>query len=498
MVDPFRVAILQLTAGALAGYEAAFAEALQRIDDAARDEPDLIVLPEAIVPGSYLGDTEAVARTSWYADSEILRAIGDRARRAGCYVAAGVVLRDSSSRLLNSAVLFAPDGVEIARASEATPAPWFTPGEGPVMANPRAIPAALVAGADLLDPRWTASIASVGTQMIISTGAPRGWVRGARSESPADYLLPARGAEAGAWIVSAGRTGTEPPVTHFTGGAGIVTPSGAWAVRAPASQTGIVLHDIDLDAARPSAIEPPEVAPGVSGHAEEAAGPIIVAAVALDPVPSTVELMESVRALVGAAAAAGAGIVVLPDLAGGDPRAVSKTETLPLIEALSAQSGVAVVVVLTERVDGVTYKTAFAVEAGRTVVAHRACVLNERETAAGFTPGETLPPVVTLHGCRVGLLAGSEGNTATVAASLRARGATLLTWCGGHHDGPGEATARARAWEQRLPVIAAGGTGTSSAAYVVAAGGHLEGATAAGSAGVALASVDAGTIGAGG
>ncbi len=488
MPDTFRVAILQLAASPLAAYEAAFDEALRRVDDAARDEPDLILLPEATVPGHYLGDREAVARTAWYADADVLRALGERAKRHRCYIAAGLVLRIGGG-LQNAAVLIAPDGVEVARATEAHPAPWFVPGSGPVAANPRAVPAMLVAGADLLDARHAASLGADGTRLIISTGAPRGWVRGGRSGSDAEIVLPARAAEAGAWVVSAGRVGHEAGLESYAGGAGVLAPDGTWAVRAPADRAGIVVHAIDLDVAAPRSVTTPST-PGET-PAATAAGTTSVAAIALDPVPSTVDLMESVRALVRAAAAQGAEVVVLPDLAGADPRAVSKGETLPLIEALAAQVRVAVVVALTERAEGATYKTVFAVEGGRTVASHRSGVLSAAERAAGFTPGDTLPPVVALRGRSVGLLAGEEGLVASVVASLRERGAGLIAWSAGDRSVAVEVSARARAWEQRVPVAVASGAGTLGGGFVVEGGGTLIAGTPEGTAGVTVATVDA-------
>ncbi|GMU41551.1 MAG: hypothetical protein AMXMBFR23_24170 [Chloroflexota bacterium] len=489
MPDTFRVAILQLAASPLAAYEAAFDEALRRVDDAARDEPDLIVLPEATVTGHYLGDRDAVARTAWYTDADVLRALGERAKRHRCYIAAGLVLRTGGG-LQNAAVLIAPDGVEVARATEAHPAPWFLPGGGPVAANPRAVPAMLVAGTDLLVAQYAAALGTNGTRLIISTGAPRGWVRGGRSGSAADIVLPARAAEAGAWIVSAGRTGHEAGLESYAGGAGVLAPDGTWAVRAPADRAGLVVHAIDLDAAAPRSVTTPS-APGGTPTGATTAGTTTVAAIALDPVPSTVDLMESVRALVRAAAAQGAEVVVLPDLAGADPRAVSKGETLPLIEALAAQVRVAVVVALTERAEGATYKTAFAVEGGRTVAAHRAGVLSDAERAAGFTPGDTLPPVIELRGRGIGLLAGEEGLVASVAASLRERGAGILAWCAGGREVAVEVSARARAWEQRVPVAVASGAGILGGGFVIESGGTLIAATPEGTAGVAVGAVEA-------
>ena len=55
MSRPLRVALLQLEAYDLAGHELAWAQLLERIDDAAADEPNLTVLPEASYPAYFPG-----------------------------------------------------------------------------------------------------------------------------------------------------------------------------------------------------------------------------------------------------------------------------------------------------------------------------------------------------------------------------------------------------------------------------------------------------------
>ena len=50
-----RIAVLQAPAPDFGRAESAWADLLARIDDAAQDEPDLVVLPEASYPAWFLG-----------------------------------------------------------------------------------------------------------------------------------------------------------------------------------------------------------------------------------------------------------------------------------------------------------------------------------------------------------------------------------------------------------------------------------------------------------
>ena len=82
---PLRLALLQLPAFELADHEAAWAELLRRIDEAAAGSsagaPDLIVLPEASYPAYYLHSREAYEAAEVLADDEVERR-HRRARRA--------------------------------------------------------------------------------------------------------------------------------------------------------------------------------------------------------------------------------------------------------------------------------------------------------------------------------------------------------------------------------------------------------------------------------
>ncbi|MCB9492319.1 MAG: hypothetical protein H6674_09685 [Dehalococcoidia bacterium] len=473
-----RIAILQPPAPDYGRAQAAWSELLARIDDAAQDEPDLVVLPEASYPAWFLG--AAATSAPDLADARILGDLAERARQHHVYIAAGLVLGRPASPQ-NAAVLLSPDGVELARAAESRPAPWFTAGRGPAAASIEGAPIALFAGADHLDPRWVEAIADARTQLCIATGAARGWVGPGQAPGqppavagdPSTHVIATRSAETGAWFASAGRAGVEADSVGYAGGAGIVSPRDGWVVRAPEDRAGVVLHACELTPPTPG-VTPLEQRTMASAHG--AAGNTRVAALALDPSPSVVELMESVRASVRAAAALGTQLIVLPDLTGPDPRAVTRAEVLPLLEEVAAETHTLVLAGAAERAEGELYRSVSVVENGRLLATYRVAALSDEDRAAGFRPGSDSSPIVSTERAGIiGLLGGREGLQPGAASALRRNGAQLLAWSAGSAQRGLLHIAQTRAWEQRLPVIAAGGA--SNGACVAVEGGTLAATT---------------------
>ncbi len=486
-----RVAILQAPAPDFGRAESAWADLLARIDDAAQDEPDLIVLPEASYPAWFLGAAAGTAPV--LPDSQVLGELAERARRHGVHIAAGLVLGRPGAPQ-NAAVLLSPDGVELARATEARPAPWFTAGRGPAAAMIAGAPVALFAGADHLDPRWVEAIADAGTQLCIATGAARGWTSPEHTgHTPGDasgFVIPTRAAETGAWFAVAGRTGVEADSVGYAGGAGIASTTDGWVARAPEDRPGIVLHACELAPTQPGVAATGEgTPPAATGPLNGRGGLTRVAALALDPSPSVVDLMESVRASVRAAAALGAEFILLPDLTGADPRAVTRAEVLPLIEEVSAETHTLVVAAAAERANGALYRSVSVVEDGRLLTTYRQATLHGSDLAAGFQAGGGPSPVVRTERAGIlGLIAGREALQPSAAAALRRNGAQLIAWCAGHADRAVTPRAQTRAWEQRLPVVAAGGA--AAGACVVAEGGTLLASTRPGTPMLTHATVD--------
>lgn len=121
-----RAAVIQC-APVLFDKEASARRYAELIGEAAKEKPDLIVLPELIVPGYPYGMTfgftvgsrKEPGRRDWlrYAKNSVLvpgpetKLLGEAARSARAWVSAGISERDPvNGTLYNSNVIFAPDG----------------------------------------------------------------------------------------------------------------------------------------------------------------------------------------------------------------------------------------------------------------------------------------------------------------------------------------------------------------------------------------------------
>jgi predicted amidohydrolase len=493
-----RVALVQLEARDLADHNRAWDELLHAIDDAATHEPQLIVLPEASYPAYFLQSREAYEAEDLHSDKYILDTLGERAAQHGIHLAVGLVLHAPSGSLQNACVLFDPTGREVGRYAKSFlwhfDRSWFEAGDHfpvfqlqiPELGEVRA--GILICSDSRLEeiPR---AYAVEGARLIID---PTAWVSAGRdstrlSNPQIEFLMPARAIENGAWVVCADKTGSEARSLVYAGQSGVIDPRGNWAVRAPSNGSGIVIHDLNLDAALGPPIERrPELYRDLatpiddSEAARLAREPLIaedaaarVAGAALDALPSAVELVEGARQLVRAAAAQDAALVVLSDLAGSNSRAVTERECLPLLEALAAECSTIIAAVLAERSGSKTYKTQYLISPSGVIAAHRQTHLSERERQAGFSAGDERPPVVeTLIG-RVGLLSGVEGLVPELAQSLKLRGAELIAWSAGNIGAPLRTIARARALEHHYYVVAAGHCADDGGGYVVAPAGAV-------------------------
>lgn len=480
MPRPLRVAALQLRTFEARDHVRAWEALLASVDQSIAGHA-LLVLPEAAIPGWALLSREAATALDLPSENTWFAALAERSKRTGCAIALGAVRRDDDGALRNELVLFGPDGRELAHAGERTTSGWFTRGRGPAVAEIEGVRIGLIVGRDLARRDLIRGLA--GVHLLVAAAAPRDTNRVPTAEASTESdLITARAALLGAWAIVGGKSGSEAGLVRFSGGAGVVDPSGQWSVRAPADQPGIASTEIDVDAAPGPALDF-AVLPAIDAAAASRE-PLraTVAAVAFAPLPSAVESMERMRSLVTSAIASGARFIVLPDLAGTDPRAVTATETLPFLQALTQDSGVTLFGSLAERADGATYKTAYAIEGGQILATHRQSVLDRDERTAGFSAGSTPPPSVRTAFGAVGLMSGAEALALGAPA-----GAGVVVWCAGDAAAPVSGTARALAIEDGVPVIAAGSTSHSGGAFVIDATGRVLAGTPAGEAMLATA-----------
>ena len=134
--------------------------------------------------------------------------------------------------------------------------------------------------------------------------------------------------------------------------------------------------------------------------------------------------MERTRAIVRSLAAQQTALVVLPDLAGGDTRAVTDREFLPLFTELSAETDTLLVVQLAERDNGRTFKTVYLIRGGALLAAPRHTPLSAPARAAACRrPPHAWPTAIASSPgrhdapARVATAAGGDPETRSAARS---------------------------------------------------------------------------------
>ena len=90
MKSTARIALLQLPAFGVEDAEASLAHTLRRIDDAAREQPDIIALPEVTYPAYFIGGRDLPDGVR--SPGEVMDIFAAKANEHGVYIAAGMAV----------------------------------------------------------------------------------------------------------------------------------------------------------------------------------------------------------------------------------------------------------------------------------------------------------------------------------------------------------------------------------------------------------------------
>lgn len=241
------VACVQLRAREITQADLALSEALAAADEAA-SRADVVVLPEATVPGYVLHDIAPHLDVSRY--EAAVEAFSAVAARHKAWLAVGLV-RPQGRDAFNSALLVAPDGSVAGRTDKTFlwhfDALWFKQGSiGEVTRAPWGIIGMIVcADARLSEvPRISAV---QGARLILDPTAlvlsPTG------SNAQLDFMLAARAWENGTFLAVANKCGVEAGIAEYAGRSAVFDPSGTRLTEAAADRPEIVTATIDLDRA---------------------------------------------------------------------------------------------------------------------------------------------------------------------------------------------------------------------------------------------------------
>ena len=256
-IAPLNVAVLQMNSGA--DKEANIATALDLIDRAARRGARLVVLPEV---WTYLGPDEGNRPNAEPVPGPVSDLLADRARRHGIYVHGGSFLesRQGEPGLLNTSLVFSPDGDIIARYSKIhmfdvvldgdaryMESATVTPGDEIVTLDIDGVPVGLAICYDLRFPELFRILALRGARMIVLPAA----FTMTTGKDHWEVLIRARAIENETFFVACGQWGMHPPGNWCYGRSMIVDP---WGTVLATAQDGVGIAQASLSDERVTAV----------------------------------------------------------------------------------------------------------------------------------------------------------------------------------------------------------------------------------------------------
>lgn len=351
-----RVAAVQFAAGE--DVAANLATVLRMIDAAVAEKASLIVLPEFCNHSSWYDSRVTARERACTLDGEFLAAVAERAERHSVYVKLNVTVAREDGRTTVTNLLYGPDGSLLGQADKLTlmgaEGDHLDPGlgRGPVIDTPIGR-IGLYACMEGVTSDICRDLTLRGAQLLLNS-------LNSFATDEASLHIPVRAAENKVWVIAANkvgpllpeeltpaiaaRLGVPPEQVHGAGESQIVAPDGTVVARGPRTGEAVVVADIDVsladDKTRPDGTDilamrrpglyRPIASPPVERTAPPGADECRVAVVAqAEPLGAVAE-----------AAAAGAELIVLPELALGGAGRAEAVELLA--KALAGTSAYAV------------------------------------------------------------------------------------------------------------------------------------------------------------
>lgn len=227
--------------------------ALARMDEAAAEGVQLLVLPEAHLTGYVFNTADEARAHALRLDGPEVTAVADAARRLGLHVVVGLIALEGDL-LRNSALLAGPGGV--IGIYHKTHLPFLgvdrfvTPGDELPVYDTAIGRIGLEICYDLRFPELTRSLALRGADLVAH---PTNWPLAATTN--ADFITKTRALENRIYLLTANRCGTERG-TEFCGWSQICDPGGQRVVETGKAGESLLVAEADIAKARDKSIIP--------------------------------------------------------------------------------------------------------------------------------------------------------------------------------------------------------------------------------------------------
>jgi predicted amidohydrolase len=478
-----RVAVIQQKANDIDNCEKGLATSLELIELAVLRKPDLIVLPECIYPGYFLGlhgVSKDALNGALQGLENALREFCTKAREHKIHLVLGAPERDAG-KLYNSAYLIGPEGKILGTARKSFlwhfDNEWFTPSAEYPIYETALGRLGMIICADGRQPEISRILALKGAQIIVDvtnlvTTGPNIYQL---SNPQYDYMLPSRAVENKVWFIVANKVGTETDSIVCCGKSCIISPSGHELAVASSYQEEIITAVIDVSMSDDKLLNKEfDVMGGRNPRLYSLLGedklenlPIMdslnekVLPGSLSLYAGTVQLKEDLsldgflakmKSIVPLMALQGSKLLVFPELASLYEEGAEE-RLLPVATLLASDYGVALVLGTVMQKEGQRVKAGVLVLPGGECFYTEKCHLDAGERQH-FAAGSEQNVFKTPFG-RVGILMGYEGLIPEVSRLLMLKGADLFCWMTNFSSDYHKLFARTRAAENRVFLMVA-------------------------------------------
>jgi predicted amidohydrolase len=241
-----RVAVAQ-TEPKLAEPERNLDACIARVDEAAAQGAELVVLPECAIPGYMFDSLEEALPFAEELPGPTSEAFERECRRLGVHVVCGLLERDGD-RIRNSAILVGPDG--LIGTYRKTHLPFLgidrfvTPGDELQVWETPLGRIGLEICYDLRFPEVTRTLALRGADIVAH---PTNFPMAAKTQT--EVITRARAAENRIYLLTSNRVGKERS-GEFCGWSQIVDPYGARLAEADETEEALLVADVEIEKAR--------------------------------------------------------------------------------------------------------------------------------------------------------------------------------------------------------------------------------------------------------
>jgi predicted amidohydrolase len=241
-MQPFKVALCQVQAFGVEEAETNLDNILRALDEAGAAGAQLVALPECAYPAYYLGGDDVYTRPGVRSFDEVAALFGEKARRYGYWLAAGMAMPRPGGALTNSGVVFGPDGTMQGHYDKQFlwhfDSRWFAPGASYPVWDTGFCRFGILICADSRQPEIARSLVVNGAEVIVDLTA---WVSSGRSvpeltTTQCQYLMPVRARESGVWVVAADKWGSEAGTIVYAGRSSVIDPNGELLACAPSDR----------------------------------------------------------------------------------------------------------------------------------------------------------------------------------------------------------------------------------------------------------------------